>query len=135
MKIRMGFVSNSSSSSFTMVGVRIDHNDAKSMESGFRKILSLPEDNDLPLQEMVDILGRKKDSTYERLSLTYIEEDGDYIFGISVSYGDDIHKTPIYKIVEHSQKISQFLQYFDRLYGLPASVERMPSLFSGLMCC
>ena len=134
MKIRAGFVSNSSSSSFTTVGVCIDRDDLKSMEDGFRKILSLPEDSDLLIEEMVERLGGRN-MKYEGLRLDYVEGDRYHILGIRVSYGDTIRKTPICEIVDNAQSISQFLQDFERLCGLPSRIEKTPSLFSGLLYC
>jgi hypothetical protein len=87
MKIRNGFVSNSSSSSFVMVGTRLTPELEKTIIKDFPKA----EDYDNDIREICEHLD---------LDYAYTEEKAGNIIGSYLAYGEDSYDTSEFNLNE-----------------------------------
>ena len=123
MKIRMGFVSNSSSSSFAIVGISMDRDELAAVNSGLRKLFGMAEDDPCSTSEMVESLGGRG-KPLEGIAFFY-NEGGSPLLGIVLSYGEDVREVPLHKVMADGMRISDFLN------GI--GIGKTPSLISGTM--
>ena len=125
MKIRMGFVSNSSSSSFTMVGVRLDDSDLVDVADGLKTLLGDSDGKRSPSEMLRDLCK----GYGSNIRLHSIEGIDGCILGIEFGGSDcyDIDEMPISRVIEMSEKVSEFLKKI--------GIEGAPSLFSGATYC
>ena len=120
MKIRTGFVSNSSSSSFVIVGISMDRDEQVVVKDGLRKLLEMADD--CTISEMIEPLSGKG-KPLEGITFLY-NEGSSPLLGIILSYGEDIKETPIHKITADGVRIADFL--------CKIGINKSPSLFSGV---
>ena len=123
MKIRTGFVSNSSSSSFAIVGISMDRNELTVVEDGLRKLLGITKIDQCSTSEMVESLGGRG-KPFEGISFFY-NEGGSPLLGIVLSYGENVIETQLHKITADGMRMINFLNEI--------GISKTPSLFSGTM--
>ena len=123
MKIRTGFVSNSSSSSFAIVGISVDRDELAVVRDTLKKLLGVPEDDPCSTPEMVESLGGRG-KPLEGIAFFY-NEGGSPLLGIVLSYGEDVMETPLHKVMADGMRIANFLNEI--------GISKTPSLISGTM--
>jgi hypothetical protein len=125
MKIRTGFVSNSSSSSFTMIGVSLSDKDLTGVREELQKLLAGYADEKRSSADMLDELCFK-----ERNGMRIRNIDGcDCMLGFEFGGSDcgEIEETSMAYLTEKAEIVSAFLKKI--------GIEKTPSLFSGEICC
>lgn len=124
MKIRSGFVSNSSSSSFVLVGVRLKKDQIPILEETLKNIIGIDE----YVFELVECLGQKRPE-YKGTCLLFDEGGGGYMLGVPIGslYNDGVQESPLSAITNAADKVTALLTEF----GLPGK----PVLLSGTVAC